>query len=295
MTTRLYYLSVNIYHFTPKLTLHKRLHNIIAVSLKGVVKMLTQTLQIIAIPFAGTVFGAAFVFFIGKELDPLFEKILSGFAAGIMLAAAIWSLILPALELSSSSKITSILPAVLGVCSGIAVFVIADKLLVVIKNKSNNDTKLTQKQSLPFLAVTIHNIPEGMALGIIYAAWENGNTAITYSAVLATALGIGIQNIPEGAIISTPIYVSGSEKTNAFMLGVASAFAETLGTAITLILAGVILPILPYLMCFAAGAMIYVVISELCPEMNIGAGREISNIVFAIGFCIMMTLDVVLS
>ena len=256
--------------------------------------MLTQTILIILLPFAGTVLGAACVFFIGKSLDPLFEKILNGFAAGIMLAASIWSLILPAIELSSNNNSKSFIPAVLGVFTGIIFFLIADKLLNTLKNKPSYDINKANKQLLPFLAVTIHNIPEGMALGIVYAAWLSGSVGVTYSAVFAIALGIGIQNLPEGAIISTPLCACGMRKTKAFALGTVSALAETLGTVITLVLAPIILPLLPYLMCFAAGAMIYVVINEICPEMSTGKGKEISIIMFSIGFGIMMALDVAL-
>ena len=218
---------------------------------------------------------------------------MNGFAAGIMIAASVWSLIIPAIELAEADYKHPFLPAAIGLWIGIVFFFITDKLLLINKDKMNIDS-FKQKQFLPLLAVAIHNIPEGMALGVVFAAWLSGNEIITYSAILALAIGIGVQNFPEGSIISVPLYVSGTTRTRSFFLGILSAVAETVGTVVTLLAASYVLPLLPYLMCFAAGAMIYVVIGELCPEMSEGGISHVSLLMFAFGFSLMMVLDVAL-
>lgn len=255
--------------------------------------MLTDILIVFAIPFLGTALGSACVFAVRKELHPLFQKSMNGFAAGIMIAASVWSLIIPALELAKNAKLPPLIPAALGLWFGIALFYSADKLLFSKQFTPTLDKKQT-KQLLPIIAVAVHNIPEGMALGVVFAAYLSGSELISYASVIALALGIGIQNFPEGSIISVPLFVNGKSKVRSFGIGILSAVAETLGTAVTLLASGLILPLLPYLLTFAAGAMIYVVIGELCPEMSEGGSSRIATLMFALGFSIMMILDVAL-
>jgi len=255
--------------------------------------MLTEIIKILAIPFLGTALGACRVFLVKKNLNPLFQKSMNGFAAGIMIAASVWSLIIPAIELAAANTATPFIPAAIGLWLGIIFFFLTDKLLYLKTHKSEN-AEHPHKQLLPLLAVAIHNVPEGMALGVAFAAWLSGNEIITYSAIFALALGIGVQNFPEGSIISVPLYVSGKGRIRSFMLGIVSAIAETLGTVVTLLAASFILPLLPYLLCFAAGAMIYVVIGELCPEMSENGTSHVAILMFAVGFSLMMVLDVAL-
>lgn len=255
--------------------------------------MLTEIIKIIAIPFLGTALGAACVFLVKKNINPTFQKSMNGFAAGIMIAASVWSLIIPAIELANVDYRYPFLPAAVGLWIGIIFFFLTDKLLLLKYNTSQIDIN-GKKQLLSLLAVAIHNIPEGMALGVVFAAWLSGNEIVTYSAIFALALGIGVQNFPEGSIISVPLYVGGSTRSKSFLLGILSAIAETVGTVLTLLAASYVLPLLPYLMCFAAGAMIYVVIGELCPEMSEGGISHIALLMFAFGFSLMMVLDVAL-
>lgn len=251
-------------------------------------------LNIILIPFLGTVLGSATVFLVKKSIDPLFQKIMNGFAAGIMIAASVWSLIIPSLEIASHGHLHPILPALIGFWLGIVSFYFCDKLLFIINYKSYIVSYNTAKHHLTLLAVAIHNIPEGMALGVTIAAYFNGSGIVSYASILALAIGIGVQNFPEGSIISVPLYASGTKRSKAFLFGTISAIAETLGTVITLLLAPLVTILLPYLLCFAAGAMIYVVIGELCPEMSEGDGSDIAILMFSVGFSLMMALDVVL-
>jgi len=255
--------------------------------------MLTEIIKILAIPFLGTALGACCVFLVKKNLNPLFQKSMNGFAAGIMIAASVWSLIIPAIELAAANTATPFIPAAIGLWLGIIFFFLTDKLLY-LKTYTSENAENPHKQLLPLLAVAIHNVPEGMALGVAFAAWLSGNEIITYSAIFALALGIGVQNFPEGSIISVPLYVSGKGRIRSFMLGIVSAIAETLGTVVTLLAASFILPLLPYLLCFAAGAMIYVVIGELCPEMSENGTSHVAILMFAVGFSLMMVLDVAL-
>ena len=256
--------------------------------------MLTEAIKIISIPFLGTALGAATVFIIKRSIDPLFQKCMNGFAAGIMIAASVWSLIIPAIELSEERYGLPVLPALIGLWFGKTSFFITDKLLFSKRYKYNIDNKSTNRHTLTILAVAIHNVPEGMALGVLLAAWLMGSEAVTLSSVLALAIGIGVQNFPEGSIISVPLYAAGMKKRRAFRFGIISAVAELIGTVITLLCAPIIVPLLPYLMCFAAGAMIYVVIGELCPEMSEGDGSDIAIMMFSVGFSLMMALDVML-
>ena len=256
--------------------------------------MLTEATKIIMIPFLGTTLGAATVFIIKRSINPLFQKCMNGFAAGIMIAASVWSLIIPAIELSEERYHLPVMPALTGLWIGIVFFFITDKLLSSTKYKSNIDNYASNTNQLTLLAVAIHNVPEGMALGVVLAAWLTGSDIVSYASILALAIGIGVQNFPEGSIISVPLYAGGMKKRRAFLLGIISAFAELIGTLITLLCAPIIVPLLPYLMCFAAGAMIYGVIGELCPEMSEGDGSEIAIMMFSVGFSLMMALDVML-
>ena len=254
--------------------------------------MLTYLIKILSIPFIGTVLGAACVFVVKNGFSANLSRLMNSFAAGIMIAASVWSLIIPAIELCQASTFPFI-PAAVGLWIGIFFFYILDKLLFSNQNKTFIAVN-QQKQLMPLLAVIIHNIPEGMALGVVFTAWANGSDTVSYTAIVALALGIGAQNFPEGSIISLPLYGSGTSRTKAFFIGVISAVAEALGTIVTLMFSALILPLLPYLMCFAAGAMIFVVIEELCPEMNSEDSPHSSVLMFTLGFSVMMILDVAL-
>ena len=255
--------------------------------------MLTDLLKIISIPFLGTVLGAAAVFVLRKGLKYSLARFLNGFASGIMIAASVWSLIIPAIALAEEGVLPSYMPAVIGLWSGIISFYLLNKLLL---NKYNSSENAINKSISPItvLAITLHNIPEGMALGVIFAAWASGGGLVGWAAVMTLAIGIGAQNVPEGCIISLPLYANGRSKLYAFGIGVISAIAEALGSVLTLIAAPFISAALPYLMCFAAGAMIYVVVCELCPEMSTEKGEGMSVLPFALGFSVMMVLDVAL-
>lgn len=254
--------------------------------------MLTDIIKIILIPFIGTFIGSACVFFIGKTRNALLEKSMNGFAAGVMIASAVWSLILPSIELASDGFLPSFLAAAIGLWLGIIFFFSLDKFLVKI-----NSIAPTADQNgnlLTLLAIIIHNFPEGMALGVMCAAYLTGEPLVSLSGILALALGIGVQNLPEGAIISLPLYIDGKSRPYAFFIGIVSAITETLGSILMILSAPLVIPILPYMMCFAAGAMIYVVISELCPEISEGRYTDIATLMFGVGFSLMMVLDVAL-
>lgn len=254
--------------------------------------MLTDIIKIISIPFIGTFIGAACVFFVGKSRNGLLEKSMNGFAAGVMIASAVWSLIIPSIEVAEDGKIPHFLVAAIGLWTGIIFFFTLDKILK--KAQSSAPTAHQNENTLTFLAIIIHNFPEGMALGVMCAALMMGEPLVSLSGILALALGIGVQNLPEGAIISLPIYIDGKSRPYAFFIGVVSAIAETLGSVLMILAAPLVIPILPYMMCFAAGAMIYVVISELCPEISEGRYTDVATLMFCIGFSLMMILDVAL-
>ncbi len=249
------------------------------------------------IPFIGTSAGAACVFFLKRNIKIGMQRFLTGFAAGVMVAASIWSLIVPAIEQSSSMKQLAFLPAFIGFWLGILFLLMLDHVIPHL-HRSIDQTE-GPKSRLPrtvmmVLAVTLHNIPEGMAVGVVYAAFLKDSINITAGAALALALGIAIQNFPEGAIISMPLYAEGKSKPKAFWLGVLSGAVEPLFGALTIILAGLVVPAMPYLLSFAAGAMLYVVVEELIPEMSSGEHSNIGVVAFAIGFSLMMALDVAL-
>jgi len=249
------------------------------------------------IPFIGTAAGAACVFFLKKDLKTGVQRALTGFAAGVMVAASIWSLIVPAIEQSADKGRFAFLPAFIGFWVGILFLLLLDHIIphlhIGIEQAEGPKSNLTRTAML-VLAVTLHNIPEGMAVGVVYAGFVSGSANITAGAALALALGIAIQNFPEGAIISMPLYAEGKSKPKSFGLGVLSGAVEPVFGGLTVLIAGLVVPAMPYLLSFAAGAMLYVVVEELIPEMSAGKHSNIGVIAFAAGFSLMMALDVAL-
>ena len=251
----------------------------------------------ILIPFIGTALGSACVFFMKRSLGDLVQRALAGFAAGVMVAASIWSLLIPAIEQSENMGKLSFLPAVIGFWVGVLFLLLLDRLiphLHIGSDKAEGPKSKLGRTTMMVLAVTLHNIPEGMAVGVMYAGFLAGNSQITAASALALSLGIAIQNFPEGAIISMPLKAEGQKKSKAFLGGVLSGVVEPVGAVLTLLAARLVIPALPYLLSFAAGAMLYVVVEELIPEMSQGRHSNIGTIFFAVGFSVMMTLDVAL-
>lgn len=251
----------------------------------------------ILIPFIGTTLGSACVFFMKKSLGDLVQRSLAGFAAGVMVAASIWSLLIPAIEQSEDMGKLSFLPAFIGFWVGVLFLLLLDRLiphLHIGSDKAEGPKSKLGRTTMMVLAVTLHNIPEGMAVGVMYAGFLAGNSQITAASALALSLGIAIQNFPEGAIISMPLKAEGESKGKAFLGGVLSGVVEPVGAVLTLLAARLVIPALPYLLSFAAGAMLYVVVEELIPEMSQGKHSNIGTVFFAVGFSIMMTLDVAL-
>ena len=248
------------------------------------------------IPFLGTSLGAALVFFMKKDLDPKIQKILSGFAAGIMVAASVWSLLIPSMEMSSDRGKLAFIPAAVGFCLGMLFLLLLDKTVPHMHlDESQEGIKTNlQKTTMMVLAVTLHNIPEGMAVGILYAGWASGSAQISQAGALSLALGIAIQNFPEGAIISMPLHSKGLSKSKACWYGILSGIVEPIAGLITILLASLVMPVLPYFLSFAAGAMIFVVVEELVPEMAEGEHSNLGTIMFMLGFTLMMILDVAL-
>lgn len=249
------------------------------------------------IPFVGTFLGAACVLFMTGELKPLVQKSLLGFASGVMVAASVWSLLIPSLELSEEMGRLSFIPAAVGFALGIAFLLILDRIIPHLHLNSDEPEGIKahlKKTTMLVLAVTLHNIPEGMAVGVVFAGLLSGNNGITLAGAFSLSIGIAIQNFPEGAIISLPLKSEGGSTKKAFWYGVASGVVEPIAAGITIILAGIITHMLPYLLAFAAGAMIYVVVEELLPEASEGEHSNINTIGFAAGFLIMMILDVAL-
>lgn len=250
------------------------------------------------IPFMGTTLGSACVFFMKSELSISVQRALTGFAAGVMVAASIWSLIIPAMEQSSTMGKFAFLPAVIGFWAGVMFLLLLDHLIPHLHRLSNEvegPSWKFKRTTMLVLAVTLHNIPEGMAVGIVYAGLLSGQKGITEGAALALAVGIAIQNFPEGAIISMPLRSEGVPKGRAFFLGALSGAVEPLGMSLTIAASVFILPVLPYLLSFAAGAMLYVVVEDLIPEMSVRGHSNLGVIFFSIGFTVMMALDVALS
>lgn len=251
----------------------------------------------ILIPFLGTACGAACVFFMKNSLSDMVHRSLAGFAAGVMVAASIWSLLIPAIDQSAYLGKLSFFPAFAGFWLGMLFLLVLDHLiphLHVGSEQAEGPKSNLNRTTMMVLAVTLHNIPEGMAVGVMYASFLSGTTKITAASALALSLGIAIQNFPEGAIISMPLRAEGESKGKAFFGGVLSGVVEPVGAILTMMVAHLIIPALPYLLSFAAGAMLYVVVEELIPEMSQGEHSNIGTIFFALGFSVMMVLDVAL-
>ena len=251
----------------------------------------------ILIPFLGTSLGAACVFFMKKSLSDSVQRSLTGFAAGVMVAASVWSLLIPAMEQSAAMGRLSFLPATIGFWIGVLFLLTLDHVIPHLHRNSaqaEGPKSQLQRTTMMVLAVTLHNIPEGMAVGVVYAGYLSGSAQITAAGALALSLGIAIQNFPEGAIISMPLRAEGMQKPQAFFSGVLSGAVEPIGAVLTILAAQLIVPLLPYLLSFAAGAMLYVVVEELIPEMSQGTHSNIGTIFFAVGFSAMMVLDVAL-
>ena len=252
----------------------------------------------ILIPFLGTSFGAACVFFMKKEMGDRLQRMLTGFAAGVMVAASIWSLLIPAMEQVGDMGKLAFVPAVAGFWLGILFLLLLDHIIPHLHRNSQRaegPRSQLKRTTMLVLAVTLHNIPEGMAVGVVFAGMLSGSTGITAAGAFSLAIGIAIQNFPEGAIISMPLKSEGQmSRKKAFLYGTLSGAVEPVGAALTIALASVIDPFLPYLLSFAAGAMLYVVVEELIPEASEGEHSNLGTVGFAVGFVLMMVLDVAL-
>ena len=258
--------------------------------------MLTTILQGTLLPFIGTSLGAAMVFILKKNISDGLQKILTGFAAGVMTAASFWSLLQPALDSCEAMGVWSFVPAAVGFLIGVGFLLLLDVLTPHMHfNQQEEGPKSGLKRTTKLiLAVTLHNIPEGMAVGVVYAGFLSGNTGISAAGALALALGIAIQNFPEGAIVSMPLRAEGMAKGKTFLFGVLSGVVEPIAALVTILAAGAVVPVMPYLLAFAAGAMMYVVVEELIPEMSEGKHSNGGTIAFSLGFVLMMVLDVTL-
>ena len=251
----------------------------------------------ILIPFLGKSLGAGFLFFLKKSLSDGIQRALTGFAAGVMVAASVWSLLIPAMEQAADLGRLAFFPAAVGFWLGILFLLLLDHLIPHLHQNSlqaEGPKSQLQRTTMMVLAVTLHNIPEGMAVGVVYAGYLAGTAQITAAGALALSLGIAIQNFPEGAIISMPLRAEGMPKRRAFWDGVLSGIVEPIGAVLTILAAGIVVPALPYLLSFAAGAMLYVVVEELIPEMSQGQHSNVGTVFFAVGFSVMMVLDVAL-
>ena len=252
--------------------------------------------QGLLIPFLGTSLGSTCVLFMRRQLNSKVQKILTGFAAGVMVAASVWSLLIPSIEQSQNLGYAVCLPACLGFCLGMLFLLLLDSVIPhmhmdeSVEGPKNN----LKKTTMMVFAVVLHNIPEGMAVGVVYAGWLSGNEGISQAAAFALALGIAIQNFPEGAIISMPLQANGVKKTKAFIYGVLSGAVEPVAGLFTIWMSRYVIAVLPYLLSFAAGAMIYVVVEELIPEMAEGKHSNLGTLAFMVGFVLMMALDVTL-
>ncbi len=251
----------------------------------------------LAIPFLGTTLGAAMVFLMKKEMNKKVEKILLGFASGVMISASVWSLLIPSIEMAETQGKVAWIPAAIGFLLGIVFLLVLDSVVPHMhleSEKTEGIKSKLKKTTMMVFAVTLHNIPEGMAVGVTFAGALAQNAGITIAGAFALAIGIAIQNFPEGAIISMPLKSEGVSKPKAFLYGTLSGIVEPIGAVITILLTNAVVPILPYLLSFAAGSMIYVVVEELIPESQAGEHSNIGTIGVAIGFTIMMILDVAL-
>lgn len=250
------------------------------------------------IPLLGTMLGSAFVFFMKDQMPERVQKSLLGFASGVMVAASVWSLLIPAMEMEASKGAWSVMPAAVGFLLGIFFLLALDELtphLHLGSDKPEGPHSRLSRTAMLALAVTIHNLPEGMAVGVVFAGAEQRATGLTLASAVAVSLGIAIQNIPEGAIISMPMRAEGNSRWRSFVLGSLSGAVEPIGGLAVVLLASFLTPILPYMLAFAAGAMFYVVVEELIPEASTGRHTNLSTIGFAIGFVLMMVLDVVMA
>jgi len=249
------------------------------------------------LPFLGTAAGAACVFFMKRSLGRQVQRALTGFAAGVMTAASIWSLLIPAMEMAEEKGRLAFLPAVIGFWCGILFLLLLDSIIPHLHMNAEKAEGIPSKlarTTMMVLAVTLHNIPEGMAVGVVYAGLLSGSETVRAGGAFVLALGIAIQNFPEGAIISMPLHAEGKSKGKAFLDGVLSGAVEPVGAALTILFAALFLPVMPYFLSFAAGAMIYVVVEELIPEMSEGEHSNIGVLLFSVGFTLMMILDVAL-
>ena len=255
-----------------------------------------QIAEGILIPFLGTSLGAAMVFFLKKELSAGVGKALTGFAAGVMVAASFWSLLQPALESSAAMGTLAFLPAAIGFLAGVGFLLALDLVTphMHLDKQQEGPRSGFRRTTKLILAVTLHNIPEGMAVGVVYAGFLAGDSGITAAGALVLALGIAIQNFPEGAIISMPLLAEGMPRNKTFWMGVLSGAVEPAAAFATLLAAGLATPVMPYFLAFAAGAMMYVVVEELIPEMSEGKHSNTGTIAFSLGFVLMMILDVTL-
>lgn len=254
--------------------------------------------MVLLLPFLGTTAGAAMVFFMKRQMNPGLEKLLLGFASGVMVAASVWSLLLPAIEMSREQDGIAWLPAAVGLLLGMAFLMLLDRMVPKIYSDNGNSGDIKtqlQKSTIPAMAVTLHNVPEGMVVGVALAGAIMMDAGINLAGVLVLAIGIAIQNFPEGAIISMPLRNAGASRLKAFWYGMLSGVVEPLGALLTLVLAEQVVVILPYLLAFAAGAMIYVVVEELIPQSQSGENSGTGTAGVALGFVLMMILDVALS
>lgn len=259
--------------------------------------MTTGVISALMLPFLGTAMGSACVFFMKGEMSRTLQRALMGFASGVMVAASVWSLLIPAMEQSESMGKMAFLPACAGVWAGFLFLLLLDHVIphLHLNSECPEGTRCNLgKSAMMVLAVALHNLPEGMAVGVVAAGWLSGEEGISAAAALALSLGIALQNLPEGAIISMPLKSEGMKTGKAFGYGVLSGIVEPVGAALTILASGFIIPFLPYLLSFAAGAMLYVVVEELIPEMSEGEHSNVGTILFAAGFSLMMVLDVAL-
>ena len=251
----------------------------------------------LVIPLLGTMLGAAFVFFMKDDMSPRLQKSLLGFASGVMVAASVWSLLIPAMEMEADAGKWSVLPAAVGFLLGIGFLLLLDELtphLHIGTDKPEGPRSHLSRTAMLALAVTIHNLPEGMAVGVVFAGAGEGAAGLSLASALAVSIGIAIQNVPEGAIISMPMRAEGNSRWRSFVIGSLSGAVEPLGALAVVLLASLMTPVLPYTLAFAAGAMFYVVVEELIPEASGGQHSNLSTIGFAVGFVLMMVLDVVM-
>ena len=256
-----------------------------------------KILSAVLLPFLGTVLGSAGVFFLKGSMNKNLQRGLTGFAAGVMVAASVWSLLIPAMEASDHMGKLAFLPAFVGVWGGFLFLMLLDRFVPHLHVNSEDPEGPPSglgKSAMMVLAVALHNLPEGMAVGVVAAGWLAGSESISFAGALALALGIALQNLPEGAIISMPLKSGGMKRGKAFGYGVLSGIIEPIGAVATILLAEQLAPTLPYMLAFAAGAMLYVVVEELIPEMSEGEHSNIGTVFFAVGFSLMMMLDVAL-